>query len=79
MICKWRASDALNSLALVYVIPHQTSRIPGAVMIWCSKLFINGSAPDRWVQGLLVMLTNVAGVAVITKLRAILLMEESFN
>ena len=38
-----------------------------------------GSAPERWAQGLSVMLEKIAGVAVVTKLRAILLMEADFN
>ena len=38
-----------------------------------------GLAPERWAQGLSVMLEKIAGVAVVTKLRAILLMEANFN
>ena len=38
-----------------------------------------GCAPDRWAQGLSVMLEKVAGVALVTKLRAILLLEADFN
>ena len=38
-----------------------------------------GSAPKRWARGLSVMLEKVAGVALVTKLRAILLMEADFN
>ena len=38
-----------------------------------------GSAPDRWARGLSVMLEKIAGVALVTKLRAILLMEADFN
>lgn len=38
-----------------------------------------GSAPDRWARGLNVMLEKVAGIALVTKLRAILLMEADFN
>ena len=31
-----------------------------------------GATPDRWSKGLLVMLEKIAGVALVTKLRAIL-------
>lgn len=42
------------------------------------KLFLiaqTGNASERWARGLSVMLKKVAGVALVTKLRAILLME----
>ena len=38
-----------------------------------------GSAPERWARGLSVMLKKVAGVALVTKLRAIFLKEGDFN
>eukprot|EP00985_Skeletonema_marinoi_P002194 scaffold888_cov159-Skeletonema_marinoi.AAC.1 len=38
-----------------------------------------GSAPQRWARGLSVMLEKIAGVALLTKLRAILLLEADFN
>merc|ERR1712194_332832 len=38
-----------------------------------------GATPKRWSKGLSVMLEKIAGVAVVTKLRAILLMEADFN
>jgi len=38
-----------------------------------------GSAPERWARGLSVMLEKIAGVALVTKLRAIILMEADFN
>ena len=38
-----------------------------------------GAAPKRWSKGLFVMLEKIAGVAVVTQLRAILLMEADFN
>ena len=38
-----------------------------------------GSPPTRWGSGLQVMLEKVAGVALVNKLRAILLMEGDFN
>ena len=38
-----------------------------------------GSAPERWARGLSVILEKIAGVAVVTKLRAVLLMESDFN
>ena len=38
-----------------------------------------GSTPDRWAQGLNVILEKTAGIALITKMRAILLMEADFN
>ena len=38
-----------------------------------------GSPPSRWSSGLQVMLEKVAGVALVNKLRAILLMEGDFN
>ena len=38
-----------------------------------------GTTPERWSKGLSVMLEKIAGVALVTKLRAILLMEADFN
>ena len=38
-----------------------------------------GAAPKRWSKGLSAMLEKIAGVTVVTKLRAILLMEADFN
>jgi hypothetical protein len=38
-----------------------------------------GSAPSRWGVGLNVLLEKIAGVALVNKLRAILLMEGDFN
>ena len=38
-----------------------------------------GSAPERWRRGLSVLLEKIAGVALVTKQRAILLMEADFN
>ena len=38
-----------------------------------------GSAPERWARGLSVMLEKIAGIALVTKLRAIILMEADFN
>ena len=38
-----------------------------------------GASPERWARGLSVMLEKIAGVALVTKLRAILLMEADNN
>ena len=38
-----------------------------------------GCPPDRWGHGLQVLLEKVAGVALVNKLRTILLMEADFN
>jgi endonuclease/exonuclease/phosphatase family metal-dependent hydrolase len=38
-----------------------------------------GAAPERWARGLSVMLEKIAGVALVTKLRAILLLEADYN
>ena len=38
-----------------------------------------GATPERWASGLTVILEKVAGIALITKMRAILLMEADFN
>ena len=38
-----------------------------------------GTPPDRWSYGLTVMLEKIAGIALLKKLRAILLMEADFN
>ena len=46
------------------------------------KLFLiskTGSAPEHWARGLSVMLEMIAGIAVVTKLQVILLMEADFN
>lgn len=44
-----------------------------------SLISSTGSAPERWARGLSVMLEKIAGVALLTKLRAILLLEADFN
>ena len=38
-----------------------------------------GLAPKRWTRSLLVMLRKVAGISLVKKLRAILLIEADFN
>ena len=38
-----------------------------------------GSPPERWARGLSVMLEKVAGIALVTKLRLILLLEADYN
>ena len=38
-----------------------------------------GATPERWSKGLSVMLEKIAGVALVTKLREILLMEADFS
>ncbi len=38
-----------------------------------------GCPPECWGHGLQVLLEKIAGVALVTKLRAILLMEGDFN
>jgi len=38
-----------------------------------------GCAPERWSYGLTIMLEKIAGIALVNKLRAILLMEADFN
>jgi hypothetical protein len=43
------------------------------MIAWC------GCPPERWGHGLQVLLEKIAGVALVTKLRAILLMEGDFN
>ena len=44
-----------------------------------SLITATGEAPERWARGLSVMLEKIAGIALVTKLRAILLMEADFN
>ena len=49
---------------------------------WAQKITIiarTGSPPDRWSYGLTIMLENIAGLALVNKLRANLLMEADFN
>ena len=38
-----------------------------------------GSAPERWTRGLSIMLEKIAGVALVTKLQALFLIEADFN
>ena len=50
--------------------------------VHAAKLFLitkTGSEPEHWARGLSVMLEKVAGVFLVTKLRAILLKEGDFN
>ena len=44
-----------------------------------SLVMRSGTAPSRWGVGLTVLLEKIAGVALVNKLRAILLMEADFN
>ena len=44
-----------------------------------SLLLCRGIALDRWSHGLLVMLENMFGLSLVTKLLSILLMEADFN
>ena len=38
-----------------------------------------GCPPDRWMYGLIIIIEKIAGLALLNKLRAILLMESDFN
>ena len=42
-------------------------------------IFETGSAPDHYLRGLYVMLEKTEGIALVTKLCTILLMENDFN
>ena len=44
-----------------------------------SLIVQTGAGPERWARGLSVMLEKIAGVALVNKLRAILLLEADFN
>ena len=44
-----------------------------------SLILHTGAASERWSRGLNVMVEKLAGIALVTKLRAILLMEADFN
>ena len=47
--------------------------------LWVSLALKKGIALERWANGLLVMLEKMCGVWLVSKLRAILLMEADFN
>ena len=56
------------------------SEYPSEVHVRTLSLITNiGAAPERWSRDLSIMLEKTAGVALVTKLRAILLMEADFN
>ena len=62
-----------------YKAPAYSSILSETDALKLSLIPPTGSASDRWTRGLSVMLEKVAGVALVTKLRVILLMEADFN
>ena len=62
-----------------YIAAAFSDRLSEIHALKLSVIARTGCAPDRWARGLSVLLEKIAGVALVTKLRAILLMEADFN
>jgi hypothetical protein len=62
-----------------YILATYSSLITNYLSRKISLIARGGCQPDRWGHGLQVMLEKVAGMALVNKLRAILLMEGGFN
>lgn len=62
-----------------YKVAGMNERLSSFFAKKISFIAISGCAPDRWSVGLTVLLEKIAGVALVHKLRAILLMEGDFN
>jgi hypothetical protein len=72
-----------SSKALVHVGHYISTTFSDVVTTFLSRKIAliarGGCPPDRWGHGLQVMLEKVAGIALVNKLRAILLMEGDFT
>ena len=72
-----------SSMCLVHFGHHKAATTSDSVSKFMAKKIIviarSGCPPKRWGSGLQLMLENISGVALINKLRAILLMEADFN
>ncbi|KAL7459566.1 hypothetical protein ACHAWC_011573 [Mediolabrus comicus] len=77
---KERTSSSLSGLHFGHYksIAHD-DYLSGLMAKKLTLISTTGSAPDRWARGLSVMLEKIAGVALVTKLRGILLLEADYN
>ena len=62
-----------------YKAAAHSERLSGFLAKKITLISRTGCPPSRWSYGLTVMLEKVAGIALVNKLRAILLMEADFN
>jgi hypothetical protein len=62
-----------------YIVGSKSDMISHYHVAWVSVTLAHAIQLERWSRGLLVMLEKTLGVTLVTKLRAILLMEGDFN
>jgi len=62
-----------------YKAASHSSRLSAFLAKKITLISRTGCPPERWSYGLTVMLEKIAGIALVNKLRAILLMEADFN
>ena len=75
-----RTSSSLSTIHFGHYIAATTSdKITAFLSKKITVIARSGCPPSRWSCGLQVMLEKVAGVALVNKLRAILLMEADYN
>ena len=83
--CYWQRYKERTSLLIlgIHVGHYKTATHSDEITNFLSQKITliaqGGCPPDKWGHGLQVMLEKVAGVALVNKLRAILLMEANFN
>ena len=77
---KERTSSSLSGIHYGhYKAAANSDRISGFLAKKITLISRTGCPPERWSYGLTVMLEKIAGLALVSKLRAILLMEADFN
>ena len=77
---KERRSSSLSGIHYGhYKAAAHSDRIAGFLAKKITLISRTGCPPERWICGLTVMLEKIAGLALVSKLRAILLMEADFN
>jgi len=62
-----------------YKAAAHSSKISSFLSKKITLIYHTGCPPERWSYGLTVILEKIAGIALVNKLRAILLMEADFN
>jgi hypothetical protein len=77
---KEKTSSSISGLHAGHYKSATYSTLVTSFLAWKITLVARGGCPpDRWGHGLQVLLEKVAGMALVNKLRAILLMEADFN
>jgi hypothetical protein len=77
---KERTSSLISGIQAGHYKSATHSEVVTNFLAWKITLIARGSCPpDCWGHGLQVMLEKVAGVTLVNKLRAMLLLEADFN